>query len=141
MIHTSKEAFRTVFYVPNNDDGRAFLKQVRKYLNRANWKVRVRGRNENRKQYRAVTGRKLKEDLPQKYASYFAVYVHSAALDQEIKELKDLREEIARYQRELYNRKEEHNAILAEQAAAQAAELQKSVDKVMLRFSKRHIRV
>ena len=31
--------------IPNDDEGRAFVKQLKKYLNKSTWEVRVRGQH------------------------------------------------------------------------------------------------
>jgi hypothetical protein len=137
MIHSSKKAVGTVFYVPNDEEGLAFLRQCEKYRNRAHYKMRVRGRNENRKQHREAAGRGLNQDLPLKYASYLAVYFPSTAFDKAYKMLRELQQESIVLQTQLLELKREKKQVLAEQAA----DLQKSVEKLMVRFEKRKIRV
>jgi hypothetical protein len=79
MIRKSKLALTTVFYVPNDEEGRAFLGQVRKFLNRGANKLRVRGRNENRKQFKPQQYN-IRQVVPKRMASYFAVYIDRSAL-------------------------------------------------------------
>ena len=109
MIRKSAKAIGTIFYVPNDLEGRTFLRLMRKYLNRASHKIRVRGRNENRQQFRGqlypmkmcngygtITWcnrhrKQLADSIPLSLASYFAVYIDTGAssrkrLAQEIKE-------------------------------------------------------
>ena len=66
-----KRAGKTVFYVPNNDEGRAFIEQARSYLNRRHWQMRHRGRGPRRSQ-----GAK-KNFLRLNLATYFGVYLNS----------------------------------------------------------------
>ena len=61
----------TVFYVPNNEEGRAFLKQARLYLNRAHWQMRPRGRGPRRSQGYD------RRSVPLAVSVYFGVYFYS----------------------------------------------------------------
>ena len=73
MICQSDKALATVFYVPNNDTGKAFLKEARRYLNCKCHRIRLRGRNEKR------NGRR--QSIPLKDSTYFAVYIDSPPLE------------------------------------------------------------
>lgn len=64
---------QTPFTVQNNDEGKSFIKQLRKM----GFRLKVRGRNPNRKQLSIDTGirhRRLRQDVPLKYATHFSVY-------------------------------------------------------------------
>ena len=54
-------------FVPNDDEGRAFLKQFRKYLRQSPNRVILRGRGHRRGRYRS--------SLPLEFSNRFAVYV------------------------------------------------------------------
>ena len=73
MIHKSVRAAGTVLYVKNDEEGRLFLKQLRRSLNKACYKIRLRGRNPNRKQFRGLQP-SVRESLRNENSSYFAVY-------------------------------------------------------------------
>lgn len=101
MLHQSKAATRTVFYIKNDEAGRDLLEKMRGALNKKNHRLLVRGRNENRKElaqqltqakqrygngsqpYWNGTHASLRQKVPLKHATYFAVYVLSPALDKE----------------------------------------------------------
>lgn len=92
MVCQSNKALATVFYVPNDKAGVEFIKSLRFYLNRKTHRIRVRGRNENRRQLRQLGRWNVREFVPKGMSTYFAVYVDAPPL-----------EEIAnRYKRGLY---------------------------------------
>jgi hypothetical protein len=72
------KAFGTVLYVPNDTEGNAFLVQLKKYLNREHYTVRLRGRNPDRQ---AVAKREnlysgtVRQSLRRHQSTYFAVYM------------------------------------------------------------------
>jgi hypothetical protein len=79
----------TVFYIPNTDEGRAFLQQARLYLNRAHWQLRPRGRGPRRSQ------KHNKQFLPLHLATYFGVYLSSPTADEiSRKQWREWRDEI-----------------------------------------------
>jgi hypothetical protein len=71
-----KRARSTVFFIPNNDEGRAWLKQARLYLNRKHWKLRPRGRGP-----RQTQGHN-KQFLPLALSTYFGLYLNSPTADE-----------------------------------------------------------
>ncbi len=63
------------FYkIPANEEGKLFIKLLRKYLNKARYKIRVKGRGT-----RKFHGNG--QNLPLKYAEHFAVYIDIKTLD------------------------------------------------------------
>ena len=62
--------------VPNTDEGRAFLKQFKRYLNKKTYSIRLRGRGTDRKAKAATLGETLNmtHDIPLQVADSFAVY-------------------------------------------------------------------
>jgi hypothetical protein len=72
----------TILRVPNTDDGRQFLKQLRAYAT-AGTAIRSRGRGPRVKA--AELAGKWKEtyrqSLPHEHAEYFAVYIHKPELE------------------------------------------------------------
>jgi hypothetical protein len=78
MITKSKKAPNTVFYVPNTIAGRRFLVEMKKHLNVGEFKVRLKGRHENRAEVSRRTGRDhaaLRQTIPVKDSTYIAVYL------------------------------------------------------------------
>ena len=67
-------------FVPNNEAGNGFVSDCRKLLRGSGVRLRVRGRNPNRKQFYTKTGygkHPYCQDLPVKYASHYALYVRT----------------------------------------------------------------
>lgn len=68
-----------VFKVPNDAPGRKFIRELKKYLNRSTYKVRVRGRHSDRKKLYARTGETWRDgwqnDVKLKHAETFGVYL------------------------------------------------------------------
>lgn len=68
-----------VFKVPNDANGRKFVRELKKYLNRTTYKVRVRGRHSNRKKVYAKIGKTWRKhgqnDIKLKHAETFGVYL------------------------------------------------------------------
>lgn len=60
--------------VPNNEEGKKVIEDLRKYLNKNRYKVRVRGRG-TRKEYGTQSY------IPLKYAEKFSIYVDQDILD------------------------------------------------------------
>lgn len=86
MVRKSEKALGTVFFVPNNEEGQLFIRNLRRYLNRAHYKIRIRGRNENRKQFVGERGGSVRQFVPVRMASYFAVYIDSRGCDRILNE-------------------------------------------------------
>jgi hypothetical protein len=84
MICKSKKALSTVFYVPNDYHGRRFLWLLKFYMNRGHFRMRVQGRNENRKQFKAQYPQ-IRREVPREFASYFAVYLDNPAANEIIR--------------------------------------------------------
>jgi len=64
---------QTPFTVQNNDEGKAFIRQLRSLGVR----LKIRGRHPLRKQLAANHGlnhARLRQDVPLKYATHFSVY-------------------------------------------------------------------
>lgn len=57
------------FHIPNNEEGREFIRLMRKYAS-AGTRIRLRGRGP-----RKHPERNYRQSLPQKYATHFGVYV------------------------------------------------------------------
>lgn len=112
MNPNSKRALGTVFYVPNDRCGQAFIENLRFYLNRGIYKLTVRGRNEDRKQFRKERSvRSLREFIPKRMASYFAVYIDSPVLQQLSRDSnKQLYDELRQLQRELRENRKSQDA-------------------------------
>lgn len=78
MITKSKKAPGTVFYVPNCETGQRFLLMLDRFLNKGEYKVRVKGRNEDRAKVAQETGMShhgLRQSVPMRHATYLAVYL------------------------------------------------------------------
>jgi len=82
----NKEAVRTVLFVKNDEAGQNFLRELKAHLN-CGWRLTIRGRNENRRQFvdhaKRLYSASLRQSLPPQYASYFAVYFSSPRLADE----------------------------------------------------------
>lgn len=63
------------FYVPNDEEGRQFLNQLKKYLNKNVWRIKKRGRAKNRKEKGGCQA-----SQPLGTADYIAVYLHTTDL-------------------------------------------------------------
>jgi hypothetical protein len=68
------EAIHTVLFVPNDAEGQAFLAQMKKYLNRKQYRVRLRGRNPDRKSV-ATQRQNVRQSIRNDQATYFGVYI------------------------------------------------------------------
>lgn len=82
MIKKSRRAAETVFYVPiagsEGHDGQLFIGMLKRFLNTGAWRVKLRGRNEDRKgaeQSARVGKGSYHQDLPLDKATYAAVYL------------------------------------------------------------------
>lgn len=79
MITKSKKAVGTVFYVPTiTEEGQKFLGLLKKYVNRGEYRVSIRGRNEDRAGVARAMGigpRAFHQDVPLENSTYVAVYV------------------------------------------------------------------
>jgi hypothetical protein len=82
MIRKSKRASHTVAYVPLTGKegvaGALFIQSLKKYLNRAGWRVLVRGRNEDRAGTAKASGLHrgaFHQDVPLANSTYAAVYL------------------------------------------------------------------
>lgn len=64
--------------IPNTDEGRNFLHTMRKYVDRNNVEVKVRGRGVNRRAKMASVGKTLNftHDITLDVADSFAIYFH-----------------------------------------------------------------
>jgi len=60
--------------VPNNEEGKKVIEDLRKYLNKSRYKVRVRGRG-TRKEYGTQSY------IPLQYAEKFSIYVDQSIMD------------------------------------------------------------
>jgi len=162
-IKRSVDALGTVLYIPNDAEGQHFLKLFRKYLNRAVYSVRVRGRNENRKQhankpYKAgkymgktvvLSRSSFQDSVPLCFASYFAVYITmKESANPRFKRRRQLQEEIFNLEKSRIAMQERYATDALESARERYEELQKlsalldEQDKIpVLAFSRRTIRV
>ena len=63
--------------VPNNGMGRIFIRYFRRFLNRTNWTIRLRGRHSNKALLleKGLMNRTYTMDVPIKHAERIAVYV------------------------------------------------------------------
>lgn len=70
----------TVFKVPNTEEGRAFIRALRKYKT-AGTRIRARGRGPRARPARATDSSvsQFRQDLPTRYAEYFGVYIDRTA--------------------------------------------------------------
>lgn len=69
----------TVFKVPNTEEGKEWLKQATKFLNKDDFKIVKRGRNPNRVAVALEKGLRrdsFHQDIPIRHSTYFAVYIH-----------------------------------------------------------------
>lgn len=66
---------KEMFRVPNNEEGKKFIEQFRKYLNRNTYKMKVRGRKPN--EASKERNRKSWQSIPLKYADELGVYVEN----------------------------------------------------------------
>ena len=68
---------RMLFHVPNDEEGKEFIRLARKFANRYYWSVWPRGRNSDRQKYAVTRGDRyrLRQDLPLEYAESFAIYM------------------------------------------------------------------
>ena len=72
----NQKSFVHYFYsIPANEEGKLFLKLLKKYLNKARYKIRVKGRGTRK--YHGNS-----QNLPLKYAEHFAVYIDTKTFDQ-----------------------------------------------------------
>lgn len=60
-----------VFEVPNDEVGRKFISDLRKYINKDIWRVTIRGRHP----YRKSLGINKYQNVPLSKADWFAVYL------------------------------------------------------------------
>ncbi|SRR6266704_2362997 len=81
MITKSKKAVNTALYIPNDPQGQVILKYLKRHVNTRTHRLRVRGRNENRRQFAETRWdhARLRQDCPSDKASYFAVYLDPIA--------------------------------------------------------------
>jgi len=82
-------AVNSVFYVNNDPEGLAFLKELKSHLNGANYKIRLEGRNPDRKQFRDDQkgwrgNARLQSSLRNDESTYYAVYVDFAGKKKKI---------------------------------------------------------
>jgi hypothetical protein len=90
MKTKSERALNTVFFVKNDKDGQALIKQMKAHLN-VGWQLILRGRNENRRQFGGTweevkAGKKssrynLQSGLRRDQSSYFAIYLKNETID------------------------------------------------------------
>lgn len=146
MIRRSERALGTVFYVPNDKEGQAFIRNMRRFLNRSMYKVRIRGRNENRKQFRINRSvGSLQEFIPLALASYFAVYIDSPGCDAVLdesrrrhwKELSEARNALADARQALHV--VEGMRDFERERLAEITRVQAKLDTLMLEFGPRKI--
>jgi hypothetical protein len=64
-----------VFNVPNDEEGRVFLRLLRKYMNRPRWCFRVRGRGPRKKAGDARVSFSRSLGIPQAESEWLAVYI------------------------------------------------------------------
>jgi len=70
-----QKSFVHYFYkIPANREGKLFLKLLRKYLNSARYRIRVKGRGT-----RKLHGNG--QNLPLKHAQHYAVYIDTMTMD------------------------------------------------------------
>lgn len=120
-----KKAELTTLYIPNNEEGRGFIKQLRSFCNYNHWNIRVRGRGErqNAHQEAQAVGKWqagwIQASIPQEFAEYFAVYISPKGSTGSIVHKKHLDEYRKRYW-ELEASKKEVEAAKAENATLKA---------------------
>ena len=87
-----------VFEVPNNREGQSFIRHLKRYMNKGNYTVKLRGRHHDRVGTARRRGFTLNynHDIPLKYAERIAVYL----------ECKSNRKYNAKRSKELYNAKD-----------------------------------
>ena len=66
-----------LFKVPNNEQGREFLKLAKQFINRKDFALKKRGRGKNRKLVALKAGYELNhcKDIRIPFADYYAVYL------------------------------------------------------------------
>ena len=71
----NQKSFVHYFYsIPANKEGKLFLKLLKKYLNKARYRIRVKGRGSRKKHGNG-------QNLPLKYAEHYAVYIDVKTMD------------------------------------------------------------
>jgi hypothetical protein len=140
MITKSKKAKGTVFYVPlTRPEGRQFISLLKEFLNTGEYRILIRGRNEDRQGVAKAAGihsATIRQDVPLKHATYAAVYVDGKTTTRIAKtqyqewydKINKQRDEIARLTRrkqelELKEKANEAFAKLAEQQIDRAQEI------------------
>jgi len=72
----NQKSFVHYFYsIPANKEGKLFLRLLKKYLNKARYKIRVKGRGTRKYHGNG-------QNLPLKYAQHYAVYIDIKTMDQ-----------------------------------------------------------
>ena len=72
----NQKSFVHYFYsIPANKEGKLFLKLLKKYLNKARYKIRVKGRGTRKYHGNG-------QNLPLKYAEHYSVYIDIKTVDQ-----------------------------------------------------------
>lgn len=73
-----------VFEVLNNREGKNFIHQMKKFLNKGNHVVQIRGRHNDRKSLGRLN---YMNDVPLRQAERFAVYISCKSADEHFKKL------------------------------------------------------
>ena len=72
----NQKSFVHYFYsIPANKEGKLFIKLLKKYLNKARYKIRVKGRGSRKEHGNG-------QNLPLKHAEHYAVYIDIKTLDE-----------------------------------------------------------